>query len=80
MNIDDLIQLLGEGLWEIGAAAAFNAGCDARLAGKPQSSCPAKGDSWELRQWVTGYDHVDRFWGIDAKWPVRRLPEVESER
>lgn len=59
-------------------AAIFNAGCDARLAGKDYDENPyAQGlQEGPHIQWLRGWLHVDRYWGFDARWPVRRLPPV----
>jgi ribosome modulation factor len=55
---------------------AFNEGCDARLAGKPATTCPY--ESPELaQQWRHGWANVDGTWGRDAKWPINPLPPVK---
>ena len=55
---------------------AFNRGCDARLAGQPVTACPY--DIPQYRHlWKQGWWHVQRHWGRDAKWPVRRLPRIQ---
>ena len=58
-------------------ARAFNAGSDARLAGK-QRKC-----SYEVAvlasQWYAGWDHVQTNWARCAKrWRTRPLPAVTS--
>lgn len=59
---------------------AFNRGCDARLVGLALSDCPytAYGSSELKRWWIGGWDHVHRYWGSKAKWPVKPLPPVRN--
>lgn len=59
-------------------AEAFNAGCDARLAGKPLSANPYRrcDENDKNINWRMGWNHVDSWWGEDATWPYRCLPEV----
>lgn len=62
-------------------AVAFNAGSDARLAGAPPGINPYQRShqQYEHDAWDAGYRDVDKFWGVDAKWPVKRLPVVLGE-
>lgn len=63
---------------------AFNAGSDARIAGRsmldnPNLAVTAAGP--EKTRWVywrMGYSDVAKNWGVRAKWPVRRLPLVRE--
>lgn len=58
---------------------AFNLGCDARIAGRSQLTCPYFCLTWERRLWLAGWDDVDKFWGHEAKrWQVEPLPVVNS--
>jgi hypothetical protein len=60
-------------------AAIFNAGCDARLAGRPSSANPhAGGIARDYFVWKLGWTDIDRFWGKWARWPVMRLPDVKE--
>ena len=55
---------------------AFNAGCDARLAGKSLRDNPhGSGQTW-YSAWRYGWLDVERNWGIDAKRPVAELPAL----
>jgi len=56
---------------------AFNIGSAARLAGFTLASNPYK-DYILARYWQRGWLDVDRFWGRDAKWPIKRLPRVRQ--
>jgi hypothetical protein len=57
-------------------AKAFNLGSDARLAGFPRTSNPfGKTDKLEW-YWESGWSHVHKYWGRDARWLVRRLVRV----
>lgn len=59
---------------------AFNQGADARIAGKIPETNPymVLSSSWYC--WVRGWDHCHKKWGVDAKWPVKVLPEVGRRR
>ena len=56
----------------------FGKGSDDRLAGVPfVNSC-----FWyepELLAWQAGWRHVDKYWGVDARWPVSDLCEVRRQ-
>ena len=59
------------------SARAFNRGSDARLAGRPLSANPYPATPEDGRQWQNwryGWQHADASWGLDAKWPVKELP------
>lgn len=53
----------------------FGKGSDDRLAGKPLTDNPFWYES-ELLAWRAGWLHAERYWGVDAKWPIRKLPAV----
>jgi ribosome modulation factor len=64
---------------------AFNAGCEARLAGRPLSSY----NGGHLKtHWYEGWRFVDEYYGMEAtrlnrlagyeRWPIRPLPEVQG--
>lgn len=58
---------------------AFNEGCDARLTGQGRSSNPYDRSTSEGKRWLIGWEHVDRYWGCDARRHgglVRPLPAV----
>lgn len=57
---------------------AFNAGCDARLAGVPPYENPYPKCHRGYKTWLAGWYDVDVYWGMHARWPVRRLPDVPS--
>lgn len=64
------------------SAAAFNAGCDARIAGLPknvnpyQALCNSDGGS-NYAYWRMGWDHVDSYWAKESRYhPVKHLPVV----
>lgn len=59
-------------------AAAFNQGCDARLAGLSLSDNPFQSGDYFWRYWRQGWIDVDRNWGRWAHWSVRSLPEVKK--
>lgn len=55
-------------------AIAFSQGSDARVNGVDITRNPYR-DLVEVSDWWTaGWIHCDRYFGVDAKWPVRRLP------
>lgn len=57
---------------------AFNAGCDARLAGEPFHRCPYY-DIILVAHWRRGWMDVHRYWGCCANLRRRRphaLPEA----
>ena len=56
-------------------AVAFNLGCDARLAGEARTANQFAEDDLQ-QQWRSGWDHVNKYWGADAKWPVTKLPRA----
>lgn len=58
-------------------AAAFNKGCDYRLAGRDIDDNPYVGNTqlWNSFRW--GWNHVESAWGLDAKWEVMPLPRVK---
>ena len=59
------------------SSKAFNQGSDARITGDQLTENPyRKGDRHTWEQWEKGWLDVDRFWGIWARWPIRKLPEV----
>ena len=59
---------------------AFNLGSDARLRGVSPTRNPFFGvNEYQALHWEMGWTHCNRFWGIDAKWPVRGLPQVRDE-
>jgi hypothetical protein len=60
-------------------ATAFDVGCDARLAGKPEAVNPYRPGSSEFYAFKSGYRSVELTWGLDARWPVKPLPEVVSD-
>ncbi len=56
-------------------AAAFGAGCDARIAGIPKAFNPHS--EGRLRVWwARGHDDAASYWGCWARWPVKPLPKV----
>ena len=59
-------------------ALAFNAGSDARLAGRSINANPHDSvtDASVYAAWRRGYIHVNTSWGLGAKWPVRPLPAI----
>ena len=62
-------------------AVAFNAGCDARIAGLPESANPYYDGRLPLpgaAAWRSGWRHVNLFWGADCRQPCWRLPEVPA--
>ena len=60
---------------EPSVSLAFNAGSDARLAGRPSTANPYVEDG--LRDaWLKGWQHCEHFWGADAKRTARELPEI----
>src|SRR3990167_7336107 len=57
--------------------AAFNAGCQARLLGRPFTGNPYLSAFVEEREsWKDGWNHTNDTWGIGANWLVQPLPEV----
>jgi ribosome modulation factor len=56
-------------------ARAYNAGSDARLAGEAKDDNPYT-DPEMRKKWLEGWDDVNSWWGIDARWPVKVLPFV----
>lgn len=62
-------------------ARAFNRGCDARLSGSPLSRNPyASGGDVELvRQFYSGWMHVDEHWGRLAR-PWHRVVPLPAVR
>jgi len=60
--------------------AAFNAGCDARLAGVAPGCNPHAAGNRHLQQsWRLGWKDVNDFWGLLAKRQVRPLPPVRKD-
>ena len=58
-------------------ARAFNAGCDARLAGRPITDNDYPSSSVAgYRLWREGYLHVQNNWGREAVGPIVPLPAV----
>jgi hypothetical protein len=64
----------------IALARSFNEGSDARLMGINQSACYYKHDKALKTWWNLGWDHCDKEWGLDAKWPVQPLREIPKPR
>ena len=63
----------------LASTAAFNQGCDARLAGKRLTANPYLGEGQPAglaNCWVRGWQDVDRHWGQEAKGEVKRLRRV----
>jgi len=56
-------------------AKAFNAGCDARLAGLRDTQNPHD-DSTLNVAWQLGWWDVERHWGELSRGAVKKLPEV----
>ncbi len=62
---------------------AWNAGCDARLAGRPVSANPYSrvlGTHVLSQAWREGWRHVEQFWGVDARKPVEPLREARKTK
>jgi len=59
-------------------AQCFNRGSDARIAGQPKPTP----DKFELfgyySSFIRGWNHVDKFWGIDSKKPVKKLARIKT--
>lgn len=55
-------------------AVQFNAGSDARIAGKPPELVPEELSYEMALAWLAGWKDVDRNWG--ACRPARKLPQV----
>lgn len=69
--------------WIDDYAAAFNAGCDARLAGLPDTANPHSSvvAGYTHFKWRQGWLDVDKHWGLLTRGrPVRPLPEVAACR
>lgn len=64
--------------------AAWNAGADARIVGKPLSQCPHTRTSAPSQYlgWRAGWIHANEYWGEDVKrrWVFRRLPAILRAR
>ena len=58
---------------------AFNAGCDARLIGRPLHSCVYPDRSLRI-YWMMGWRDVDRFWGVWAARFKRAYPQLPPVR
>lgn len=60
-------------------AIAFNRGADARLAGKPLKANPYRYgfEPYERKHWKWGWMDVAKHWGVDARWRVRPLRQVQ---
>lgn len=59
--------------------AAFNDGCDYRLAGVPIKDNPYA-DTDRSAAWLSGWRHMNSNWGKDAKWPIKPLPPVLKKK
>ena len=61
-------------------ASAFNAGSDARIAGRPRSSNPCLGRNSNgcKTYWYLGWDDVDRHWGLGSRRPVQVLCQIRE--
>lgn len=57
-------------------ARAFGQGADARLAGH-LPRCPYRDHTPEAYAWQRGWEHCNREWAVDARWPHRVLPTAE---
>lgn len=56
---------------------AFNLGSQARMEGLLPADNPFRGLFIQKRMaWVAGWAHVDRYYGQDARWPIRPLPSI----
>ena len=53
---------------------SFNEGCEARIAGILKSHNPYLAASREWSSWRRGWEDVNRYWGKDAKGPIKPLP------
>lgn len=53
----------------------FNAGAQARIEGRPLTSCPYR-DGWEWANWKRGWRFCDRNWGTASKATGNELPDV----
>lgn len=60
-------------------ARAFGEGSDARLRGLGMAACPYPPSHTCREFWILGYRHIAAWWGIEAKWPIRALPEVHKQ-
>lgn len=60
---------------------AFDQGCDARLAGLPDSAHPYTEEQGTLTMYFKwGWDHVDKFWNCDnRKYAALVLPSVRGK-
>lgn len=58
-------------------AFAFGKGSDDRLAGVNYKHCPFWFED-EVDCWQAGWRDVENYWGVDAKWPVRKLVAVRG--
>ena len=62
---------------EAGGAVFFNAGADARQAGRDRTTNPYDAKSSAALWWSHGWDYLDRTWGVNAKGPVPALPPAK---
>jgi hypothetical protein len=63
---------------EVSESVAFNAGCDARLAGLPLTANPYHGDKGG-GAWSNGWLHVQKRWGeAVTRRTVPPLPPVQE--
>lgn len=62
-------------------ARAFNLGCDARLAGLPETANPYTSDGRrEWYSWRAGWHDCAIWWGcyVAGRWAIMSLPLVRS--
>ena len=59
----------------------FNQGCDARVNGMPQSSCPYE-DQGSICHWMAGWRHAHDYYGCEVygRWWFKPLPPIRYER
>jgi ribosome modulation factor len=63
-------------------AEAFNAGSDARIAGRPLDANPYEQRGAAVHafsSWRHGWVHADDEWASDARWETSPLPPVAGE-
>lgn len=58
---------------------AFNAGCDARIAGIPKDHNPFLENKQLALEWQHGWYHVNRYWACDLH-PDQPVPFLEPVR